>query len=129
MILVMFLTALVIGLIPASIAQSKGHDFFAWYVYGVLLFIVALIHALVLGPDHAGLDRRATAGGALMKCPRCAELIRREAKVCRFCSHEIVWVKQLEPGQTLQARMLAEIDAPYVKKAAPTEVPVSNSGD
>lgn len=26
------------------------------------------------------------------KCPRCAELIQREAKVCRFCSAEVVSV-------------------------------------
>lgn len=24
------------------------------------------------------------------KCPRCAELVKAEAKVCRFCSHEFV---------------------------------------
>jgi zinc transporter ZupT len=30
-----------LGLIPAAIAQSKGRSFFVWWVYGAALFIVA----------------------------------------------------------------------------------------
>jgi hypothetical protein len=40
---------LVIALIPAKIASSKGEDFAKWYCYSVLLFIVALIHSMILG--------------------------------------------------------------------------------
>ena len=40
--------ALFLGLIPAAIASSKGRSFGLWYLYGVALFIVALIHSLVL---------------------------------------------------------------------------------
>ncbi|MDC9598786.1 MULTISPECIES: hypothetical protein [Xenorhabdus] len=43
-----WITAALIGLIPAALANSKGRNFFAWWVYGTLLFIVALIHAFVL---------------------------------------------------------------------------------
>ncbi|WP_338805136.1 hypothetical protein WDV76_08930 [Xenorhabdus griffiniae] len=43
-----WITAALIGLIPAALANSKGRNFFAWWVYGTLLFIIALIHALVL---------------------------------------------------------------------------------
>jgi rRNA maturation endonuclease Nob1 len=28
--------------------------------------------------------------GELRRCPHCAELVRQEAKVCRFCGREIV---------------------------------------
>lgn len=39
---------LLLGLIPAFIAKGKGKDFFTWYIYGIFLFIFAMIHAIVL---------------------------------------------------------------------------------
>ena len=45
--------AVVIGLIPAAIAASKGRSFFAWWIYGALVFIVALPHALLLKKSSA----------------------------------------------------------------------------
>ena len=38
------LFAAFLGLIPASIAQKKGHNFALWWFYGWMLFIVAIIH-------------------------------------------------------------------------------------
>lgn len=38
------LLALIIGVIPAMIAKKKGRSFIGWYIYGVLLFVVALPH-------------------------------------------------------------------------------------
>jgi len=40
--------AAVLAFIPANIAKSKGRSFGAWYVYGFLLWIVAIIHAAAL---------------------------------------------------------------------------------
>jgi membrane protein implicated in regulation of membrane protease activity len=40
--------AILLGLIPAVIAKNKGRAFFPWWVYGVFLFIIALVHALLL---------------------------------------------------------------------------------
>jgi hypothetical protein len=47
-LIMVFPIALIIGLLPAAIANSKGHSFFGWWVYGFLLFIIALPHALLL---------------------------------------------------------------------------------
>lgn len=44
-----FIVAIVLGLIPAYIASQKGHDFWPWWIYGALLFIVALPHAILTG--------------------------------------------------------------------------------
>ncbi|MDR1307223.1 MAG: hypothetical protein LBK74_06595 [Treponema sp.] len=46
-----FILAASLALIPASIAKSKGRDFVKWYLYGFLIFIVALIHSLLLEDD------------------------------------------------------------------------------
>jgi hypothetical protein len=67
--------AALLGLIPAAIAQPKGRSFGLWWLYGFLLFIVALIHSLML--DEA------------KPCPQCAEIIKHKAKVCRFCGSPV----------------------------------------
>lgn len=76
--------AATIGLLPAYIAYNKGRSFMAWWLYGAALFIVALPHSIVMKPDASVLDARRLTEG-MKKCPRCAELIRVDAVVCRFC--------------------------------------------
>ena len=42
---------LIIGIIPAMIASSKGRSFFLWYIYGVLFFIIALVHSILISKN------------------------------------------------------------------------------
>ena len=70
--MVVFILAILIGLIPASIAKGKGRSFGLWWFYGAMLFIIALPHALLMQPDRAALDNRAAREGN-KKCPYCAE--------------------------------------------------------
>jgi hypothetical protein len=47
---------------------------------------------IIMGIDMAILsskNKKEIAAATTMKCPKCAEVIKREAKVCRFCNTEL----------------------------------------
>jgi len=83
------LLAAAIGLIPATVAYRKGHDFFAWWLFGGALFIVALPAAILLKPDMAELERRQLEQGTVKRCPYCEELVKHEARVCKHCGRDL----------------------------------------
>ena len=74
MAVVIFLLTL-LALLPASIAQSKGKNFWQWYLYGFFLLPIALIHSGYLPSSYK-------------KCPQCAEAVHLDAKICIHCGIE-----------------------------------------
>ena len=83
-----FFPLLILSAIPAYIAQTKGKSFGTWYVYGILLLPIALIHSLVINKDSSEMEARSLSEGN-KKCPYCAELVKREAIICKHCKSEL----------------------------------------
>lgn len=81
-----------IGAIGASlVAQSKGLSGGLWAFAGLLLGPIAILIVGFMAPGTPS-------GDDYRKCPYCAESIKREARVCRFCGRDV------EPMESLAAR-------------------------
>ncbi|UAT43218.1 zinc ribbon domain-containing protein [Anaplasmataceae bacterium AB001_6] len=80
-----------VPIIPMKIAQSKGSKkSFLWYMYGLLFFLAAVLHALLMKEDKEYVEKQEIDAGKMKRCCFCAEIIRKEAKVCRYCGREEV---------------------------------------
>jgi hypothetical protein len=83
-----FVVAILLGLIPAIIAQQKGRRFIVFWIYGALVFIIALPHALLMNPT-AKASGNNTLAQNVKKCIYCAQIIKVESKVCLYCSWDV----------------------------------------
>lgn len=67
--------AQILGLIvifgTPCIAKYKGRSFFLWFLYALVLNVIAFIHVLCVRK--------------MKKCPMCMEDIDADAKICSHC--------------------------------------------
>lgn len=88
--------ASVLGLIPAVIAYRKGRSFGLWWIYGSMLFIVALFHSLLLKPKiqppplaTAKVEPSEPAlPEGTKRCQHCGQLIDALSMRCPVCKRD-----------------------------------------
>lgn len=88
---VWFLAALLFGGLGAVVAQRRSGETFGGFLIGFLFGPFGVIIAALKGPDRAAAARaeRAAIRQGLRKCPHCAEFVKQEASVCRFCQRDL----------------------------------------
>lgn len=77
----------VTGAIVNAIASQKGlrTETPWWFIFGFFFFIVALPVVLLTPENKERKEEKELGSGHKILCPACAELIRPEATICRYC--------------------------------------------
>ena len=75
-----------LAFIPANIAYSKGRNYFKWYIYAVLFWLISFIHSLCISANDTVKLRK-----GYHICPYCGELSRPEATICHCCGHNLYY--------------------------------------
>ncbi len=111
---VYLIVSVIFGIVVAMVAQSKGRSAIGFFFLSILITpLIAVIILLIMGPEEGKVTVKKLAGGLYKKCPYCAEVINREAIVCKHCHRDIIDTDK--PGQPITNQHAALQDAIYKK--------------
>jgi len=79
-ILLIIMLVVLLATLPGFLAWKTGRSFGLWWLYGVVLLPVALVHAIVLGRGGFGFNSR--------PCPYCRTPVGVDALHCGRCGYD-----------------------------------------
>lgn len=94
-----------LSILAGVLAANKGRSGFGFFLLSVILSpLIGLIAALVVQRDDQVIEQSNIQQGTMKKCLFCAEAIKAEAVVCRYCGKDLP-----EPEQDVGTMTLAEM--------------------
>jgi hypothetical protein len=77
---------MLLAVIPAVVAHARGLPVGTWFLYGFLLWPVAILHVFFATPESVRISGSAPPS---RRCPFCAETIQAAAIVCKHCRRDL----------------------------------------
>ena len=77
------------AIIVAIIAANKERSVVGWFLFGLVIWPIALV-AILVSSNLDEEDTKIREAAMRYPCPFCAEMIMREAKICPHCRSELI---------------------------------------
>lgn len=85
-----FAAWIMLAIVTAIAANERGRDIAGWFCLSFFLMgPFALICVLVMRPYQKELDDSAIKDKTMQRCGACAELIKIDATLCRYCGVDV----------------------------------------
>lgn len=90
---------LIFSILAGIVASDKGRSGIGFFFLSFFLSpLIGLIAAVCVGRNTDIIEKRGLLSGSLRKCPFCAELVKPEAKICRYCQKELPKKDEFRPS-------------------------------